>query len=658
MLDLREQHEGERGCDAVRVSASAGAHKISVLLQSACAAMIKAPRAACVSALLVPGAPILRKRCREEDEASPRPSGEVVANLPKEKHVQRPCVASSKLSCTRDLAEDAASTTETLAHWRELEALHTPGVQWALQDEITPQMRLILVDWLFEVCCQLRLMRETFFLAVSYLDRFLTAQKVPRMLLQLVGVSCLWLASKYEEVSPPPAEVLAEMTDNSYTTKQLCSMEASLLSVLNWQMGAPTPLKFLDLYVSVLKLKALSSHKLALHLLEIGCLASHPANSGRARVPLRCTTASAPGHQLLPTDLPNGPPITPGAARPSPLAAFTAEDCPPAEASQEPALKPSPASRSCLEAATNDQEKGVMTRSRKKLKVASSISGNSSAAPDDHAPAAEMVTAPVPDTPSPVSLPAPAACPIRSPLLDSAAGTDATTNASEDTSIEDSRPEGYSAAEQQQWRRWEQEEQEQRMEDEEETSEGTASVRAQARNNLPAWQLFIGLKAMPPSHASAAALIAVELMQVHTTTLAAPLSVLSGCDATSLLRQARQYVKLYNLLSKQGAACTMIQSHMVEMRVLLARQIAYIQGRQQAAAVAAVAAANATAKHACLAATRTGGSEASSVNDLMGPLASQSSEGGSAAATSSSAETRVTLPLVGHSCSISQHFSA
>jgi hypothetical protein len=49
------------------------------------------------------------------------------------------------------------------------------------------------------------------------------------------------------------------------------------------------------------------------------------------------------------------------------------------------------------------------------------------------------------------------------------------------------------------------------------------------------------------------------LAQVHTTTLAAPLSVLSGCDVASLLRQARQYIKLYNLHSEEGAACTMIQ---------------------------------------------------------------------------------------------------
>lgn len=45
------------------------------------------------------------------------------------------------------------------------------------------------------------LLQETLFLAVNVLDRYLSLQPVARGDLQLVGITALWLACKYEEVS-------------------------------------------------------------------------------------------------------------------------------------------------------------------------------------------------------------------------------------------------------------------------------------------------------------------------------------------------------------------------------------------------------------------------------------------------------------------------
>ena len=46
-------------------------------------------------------------------------------------------------------------------------------------------------------------MADTLFLAVSYLDRYLSLRVVPRARLQLVGVTCMLLAAKYEEIYAP-----------------------------------------------------------------------------------------------------------------------------------------------------------------------------------------------------------------------------------------------------------------------------------------------------------------------------------------------------------------------------------------------------------------------------------------------------------------------
>lgn len=48
----------------------------------------------------------------------------------------------------------------------------SPSQTWQLQHDVTPGMRNILVEWLFEVCeLSLKVSRETYFLAIGILDR-------------------------------------------------------------------------------------------------------------------------------------------------------------------------------------------------------------------------------------------------------------------------------------------------------------------------------------------------------------------------------------------------------------------------------------------------------------------------------------------------------
>ena len=63
------------------------------------------------------------------------------------------------------------------------------------QQDITTNMRSILVDWLIEVAEEYRLHNETAHLAVNYLDRFLSQMAVLRGKLQLVGTAAMFLAS-------------------------------------------------------------------------------------------------------------------------------------------------------------------------------------------------------------------------------------------------------------------------------------------------------------------------------------------------------------------------------------------------------------------------------------------------------------------------------
>lgn len=155
-----------------------------------------------------------------------------------------------------------------------------------VQDDVSGNMREILVDWLVEVAEEYRLVSDTLYLTVSYIDRFLSSQALSRNNLQLLGVSCMLIASKYEEISPPQVESFCHITDNTYTKDQVLDMEKQVLKSLNYEMGAPTTINFLRILLkaaqencesSDLQFELLSCYLAELSLLEYGCMRFLPS---------------------------------------------------------------------------------------------------------------------------------------------------------------------------------------------------------------------------------------------------------------------------------------------------------------------------------------------------------------------------------------------
>ncbi|KAF3779416.1 Cyclin-A2-4 [Nymphaea thermarum] len=90
-----------------------------------------------------------------------------------------------------------------------------------VQQDTSPAMRAILIEWLVEVCEEYRLVPDTLYLTVFYIDRFLSGNPVERKMLQLVGITCMFIASKYEEICAPRAEDFCLITDNTYNREQM-----------------------------------------------------------------------------------------------------------------------------------------------------------------------------------------------------------------------------------------------------------------------------------------------------------------------------------------------------------------------------------------------------------------------------------------------------
>ncbi len=140
-----------------------------------------------------------------------------------------------------------------------------------VQKDISKKMRSVLLDWLVDVHLKFRLKEETLFLTVNLIDRFLERINIKRQKLQLVGVTAMFIASKYQEIYAPELRDFAYVTDSAFTKKDILVMEGIMLSELEFNITTTSPLRFLDRYSSLCGMSKKCYH-LALYLLELSLI--------------------------------------------------------------------------------------------------------------------------------------------------------------------------------------------------------------------------------------------------------------------------------------------------------------------------------------------------------------------------------------------------
>ena len=106
-------------------------------------------------------------------------------------------------------------------------------VGWlAIQPTLRAAMREILGGWLTEVHHEFHLSPKSLFLAVSYLDRLLLSRAaIPRSRFQLYGLTCLWIASKFEDVFTNSIQDLVWICDDAYSRFDFEAAEQEILKV-------------------------------------------------------------------------------------------------------------------------------------------------------------------------------------------------------------------------------------------------------------------------------------------------------------------------------------------------------------------------------------------------------------------------------------------
>nr|CAO99272.1 cyclin B [Astropecten aranciacus] len=134
---------------------------------------------------------------------------------------------------------------EIYQYMRHLEREYKVRTDYMAMQEISERMRTILVDWLVQVHLRFHLLQETLYLTIQILDRFLEVQAVSKNKLQLVGVTSMLIAAKYEEMYPPEIGDFVYITDNAYTKSQIRTMECNILRKLEFNLGKPLCIHFL-----------------------------------------------------------------------------------------------------------------------------------------------------------------------------------------------------------------------------------------------------------------------------------------------------------------------------------------------------------------------------------------------------------------------------
>ena len=149
------------------------------------------------------------------------------------------------------------------------------------QTDINEKMRAMLIDWIIDVHFKFKLKADTLFLTVWLIDKYLSLKKVKRNKLQLIGVTCMLIACKYEEIYSPEVFDFVYITENSYEKKDIINLELEILVLLEFNVTVPTSNSFYEIISSSLSFSTqefyLGKYLLEMFLLDYRSLKYKPS---------------------------------------------------------------------------------------------------------------------------------------------------------------------------------------------------------------------------------------------------------------------------------------------------------------------------------------------------------------------------------------------
>lgn len=112
------------------------------------------------------------------------------------------------------------------------------------QHGMTRAWRRKICRWMFQTAKEFELSVDSVGNAVHFLDQFLSRRSVDRAALQLLGMVCMWVATKMHEARPILIAEMQIMCERKFSRQDMLDAEAQLATLIKFQFSPPNAFSF------------------------------------------------------------------------------------------------------------------------------------------------------------------------------------------------------------------------------------------------------------------------------------------------------------------------------------------------------------------------------------------------------------------------------
>jgi len=128
---------------------------------------------------------------------------------------------------------------------------------------VDEHFRLFMVNLCYQIVDFCDFSCDVVAISTNYLDRFLSTTegidaRKDRKLFQLAAMTCIYTAIKIHEVEAIDPTFISNLSKGNFTEKQVVDMEQRIITSLQWRLNPPTPLSFIQKFLSIIPDKTMS----------------------------------------------------------------------------------------------------------------------------------------------------------------------------------------------------------------------------------------------------------------------------------------------------------------------------------------------------------------------------------------------------------------
>ena len=121
--------------------------------------------------------------------------------------------------------------------------------------KITERMRVRMIDWMIEVLSNYNCNELTYFESVNIMDRYFKICGNKKIIVQpndlhLIGVTSMFIASKYQDISPLKLKIIQEkIAHKKLTCEEIKEKEEEITKFLDYYIGKPNIWEFINIFI-------------------------------------------------------------------------------------------------------------------------------------------------------------------------------------------------------------------------------------------------------------------------------------------------------------------------------------------------------------------------------------------------------------------------